>query len=793
LARKILLADDSVTAQNMGRKILSDAGYEVIAVNNGSAALKKIAEHKPDLVILDVYMPGYSGLEVCQRLKEAQETARIPVLLTVGKLEPFKPEEAQRVRAEGYIVKPFEATELLSSLSKLEDKVVPRPEASKPGRFARAIASVEAASRNHGNEAAPERRAESRIGFPKPKSASEEAAADESSFYNPMNRDLRTVVETAAEKAAGRQTEERTSPAFDTSETSVDLAALAPAGLPHSVTPEEVFAIAAAAAQIQMAEGAFTEQNQVSEGQGEFQVSPAEIPANAAEVPPATQAEAPVDSSALQTESIENQVAENSISQTAVAETSNPETKTSAASAERVAVAMETAQAESMAHDGPVTMAATAESVLSGDSSSPRWRAVSLALEGDEAAVSLEHEMQKAYAASASEASVLGSVAARENPVAAVEETPAIGEILNPVPEPVVEPVVSAQSGESIAAPSTEPEPVSETTVVVAPETNLAKTNIEEMPAAESAAINPAAAQPANDSPQAAVAEASESVISQEETTEASSPHGFAESDQSQSHVGELASPENFASPENNVAAVAVAEQQEAASSGVENTLESPIPPEAPTVATTEATESNTFATTAQVEVAELQANEESDTVKTAAAAWANWRQFRDATQSSEPQAQSKNGPHIWSHAEVEEVQNADLSAPAEIQQGSQPDNIQQGGIQASESQTSELQQVEVQAADLQPTEAQTAAVQAIESQSSETQPGNTQFREFKAPTLATSSAWAVAAGAEQFPREMSGPPEGNLEEVASIVDSVLADLRPKLMAEISRKMAEKK
>ena len=79
MARKILLADDSVTAQNMGRKILADAGYEVITVNNGSAALKKIAELKPDLIVLDVYMPGYSGLEVCQRLKEAGETARIPV------------------------------------------------------------------------------------------------------------------------------------------------------------------------------------------------------------------------------------------------------------------------------------------------------------------------------------------------------------------------------------------------------------------------------------------------------------------------------------------------------------------------------------------------------------------------------------------------------------------------------------------------------------------------------------------------------------------------------------------
>src|SRR5205809_7746170 len=126
----------------MGRKILADAGYEVITVNNGSAALKKIAEQKPDLIVLDVYMPGYSGLEVCQRLKEVPETSRIPVILTVGKLEPFKPEEAKRVRAEGFIVKPFEASELLSALSKLEDKIVPRAE-SKPGRFARATAAVE--------------------------------------------------------------------------------------------------------------------------------------------------------------------------------------------------------------------------------------------------------------------------------------------------------------------------------------------------------------------------------------------------------------------------------------------------------------------------------------------------------------------------------------------------------------------------------------------------------------------------------------------------------------------------
>ena len=113
-----------------GTENLSDAGYEVITVNNGSAALKKVSEQAPDLIVLDVYMPGYGGLEVCQRLKEVAETARIPILLSVGKLEPFKPEEARRVRADAFIIKPFEATELLAALTKLEDKIVPLADAA---------------------------------------------------------------------------------------------------------------------------------------------------------------------------------------------------------------------------------------------------------------------------------------------------------------------------------------------------------------------------------------------------------------------------------------------------------------------------------------------------------------------------------------------------------------------------------------------------------------------------------------------------------------------------------------
>jgi CheY-like chemotaxis protein len=146
LSRKILLADDSVTAQNMGRRILSEAGYEVVTVNNGPAALKKLAELKPDLVILDIYMPGHSGIEVCQRIKESAETANIPVLLTVGKLEPFKADEARRVHADAHLVKPFEATELLAALTKLEDKIVARPIPGLVGKSSKSKISTTAPS-----------------------------------------------------------------------------------------------------------------------------------------------------------------------------------------------------------------------------------------------------------------------------------------------------------------------------------------------------------------------------------------------------------------------------------------------------------------------------------------------------------------------------------------------------------------------------------------------------------------------------------------------------------------------
>jgi CheY-like chemotaxis protein len=231
LARKILLADDSVTAQNMGRKILADAGYDVVTVNNGSAALKRITEIKPDLIVLDVYMPGYSGLEVCQRLKDATETAHIPVLLTVGKLEPFKPEEARRVKADGHIIKPFEASELLTAISRLEDRVVPQQ--SEAARF-----SGEGSGRKSESSAGTDTSWKNRLGFASKKKKEEPETESEDVAAGASFRDFR--------KGKGK-TE---STGFTVKASSPESVAEVVPDIPRDITPEELDALSALVAKL---------------------------------------------------------------------------------------------------------------------------------------------------------------------------------------------------------------------------------------------------------------------------------------------------------------------------------------------------------------------------------------------------------------------------------------------------------------------------------------------------------------------------------------------------------------
>jgi CheY-like chemotaxis protein len=475
LARKILLADDSVTAQNMGRRILSDAGYDVTTVNNGSAALKKIAESKPDLIVLDVYMPGYGGLEVCQRLREAPETARIPVLLTVGKLEPFKADEARRVRADAFIVKPFEASELLTALTKLEDKIVPQSQPSKQSRFAKALAGVDdfTPSKEFGDS---ETGWKNRLSIPPPQSKHRESAPEEPSAAVLTFREaVRAEEPKPAEMKSG-----------------IEEALLS--SMPLDVTEEEIAAIKAAAAAFSAPgdESSFRPARDQAEARTQEPVTRAEEPpVESAATEEGNTTPEPVSAVDIPAETVPSpaaMVSEASLSPTA--ELANAATRKLAVdevTAALASLAPLNGHGDSAAMDReadkwsatardqvPVTMAVGG---ATQEFSGPRWIAESVAVMDDEAALVLEQEMEKAYAAfaaaDAARMSFAGSPGSdASSPVA--EHPPSTSETASsPVesfansdcPEPVPqEPAAHASNEASVeqeAAPSVETAPQS--------------------------------------------------------------------------------------------------------------------------------------------------------------------------------------------------------------------------------------------------------------------------------------------------------------------------------------------
>ena len=95
-------------------------GYEVVATAaDGKEALVKIAELKPDLVILDIMMPKMDGLEVCRRLRADPELAGIPVILLSARAQDMDIREGLEIGASAYLTKPFDPVELLEVVGRL--------------------------------------------------------------------------------------------------------------------------------------------------------------------------------------------------------------------------------------------------------------------------------------------------------------------------------------------------------------------------------------------------------------------------------------------------------------------------------------------------------------------------------------------------------------------------------------------------------------------------------------------------------------------------------------------------
>jgi CheY-like chemotaxis protein len=122
MAKKILLADDSITIQKVVELTFSDGDYEVTAVNNGAKAIQKLSEMRPDIILSDIIMPEKNGYEVCEFVKSHPEYRTIPVVLLTGTFEPFDPDRADKAGCDAVVTKPFESQSLIHKVEELIDQ-----------------------------------------------------------------------------------------------------------------------------------------------------------------------------------------------------------------------------------------------------------------------------------------------------------------------------------------------------------------------------------------------------------------------------------------------------------------------------------------------------------------------------------------------------------------------------------------------------------------------------------------------------------------------------------------------
>jgi DNA-binding response OmpR family regulator len=119
MSKRVLIADDEANIVTALEFLLQRSGYEVKVAPNGDEALRQVEAFAPHLVLLDVMMPGRSGYDVCQRIRQRPEWAGIKVVMLSAKGREVEVSKGVSLGADLYITKPFSNAELVSQIAAL--------------------------------------------------------------------------------------------------------------------------------------------------------------------------------------------------------------------------------------------------------------------------------------------------------------------------------------------------------------------------------------------------------------------------------------------------------------------------------------------------------------------------------------------------------------------------------------------------------------------------------------------------------------------------------------------------
>ena len=116
---KILVIEDDPIALRFTRYTLEQEGYQVVTAPNGSEGLRKAWKEEPDLIILDVMLPGIDGFEICHRLRAEPQTARLPILMLTAKAQEVDKATGLKMGADDYLIKPVDPSDITSTVENL--------------------------------------------------------------------------------------------------------------------------------------------------------------------------------------------------------------------------------------------------------------------------------------------------------------------------------------------------------------------------------------------------------------------------------------------------------------------------------------------------------------------------------------------------------------------------------------------------------------------------------------------------------------------------------------------------
>jgi two-component system alkaline phosphatase synthesis response regulator PhoP len=117
--KRILIIEDDPATSRLIDYSLRHEGYQVLRASNGLEGIRKVREEKPDLLILDVMLPGMDGYEICHSLRSHPDTASLPILMFSAKAQGIDKDTGLKVGADDYLAKPADPAEIVKRVENL--------------------------------------------------------------------------------------------------------------------------------------------------------------------------------------------------------------------------------------------------------------------------------------------------------------------------------------------------------------------------------------------------------------------------------------------------------------------------------------------------------------------------------------------------------------------------------------------------------------------------------------------------------------------------------------------------